>query len=630
MPSIWEPPRTVPLSAVRLEARDLAMPKNSNHAYNKTRADVEAWYDVAKRVDVTRNVSCARGVETPLPRALYARYPDRAKVRDYVSTLPGEVRNDPELLQAHVDAMSTDLSNTSEMRAYMNRLFSDVRAEPYNARLLDAVSCLLQSIAHEDISLGTIPTSREVEYMGAGVSSTIGRGLMLRTHAELVFPQSVPPPFILKAQINNDARDPSALNEALVALYATNGLRHIFPNIMYVYGSFRSSGPRIEFTDGTVRMGSMPVESRPVRGAKVRQVRAFDDSASWTRYNMVETITDSLPLDLWISQNASSPRFAQQISEIVYQVAHTLAVARRVCDFSHNDLHLQNILVTPLGAPATLRYPLPGVGDVFVETSALARIIDLGRSHVRIPVGDDLGGRAFCRRERDGVTYFHTGHISHRSRQSPVAPNSLYDLARFLSSVNVIVKEKTNDPFARAMVDTFLAPLFGALPSDAFLLDWVVNNYSFTPNTIDVDPVEYCMHLLRDVPANMRAPHAINAPTRAPLMQCGDRFPCARVGEIEEHAKDSRAMRPLPIPAIDYASVQRDLDDLARGEEIYESGVFDTREDVTHGYWSMLLSEDTDGTLTLPGQRAIVQRFSNFVKKIYDRGDRPGAPPSRF
>ena len=74
------------------------------------------------------------------------------------------------------------------------------------------------------------------------------------------------------------------------------------------------------------------------------------------------------------------PEFLQ----IYLQVLNPLNLAYKKFDFTHYDLHSENVLIQELPYPISIPFYHPDGRTLYLRTNFLARIIDYGTAHVKI------------------------------------------------------------------------------------------------------------------------------------------------------------------------------------------------------------------------------------------------------
>ena len=101
----------------------------------------------------------------------------------------------------------------------------------------------------------------------------------------------------------------------------------------------------------------------------------------WNEKLMMEGIFDSIDNRTYI-ENATN----DEICLLLYQILLSLLVAREHVGFSHNDLHIANVLLKELDEPREIEYRW-GTHCVKLAVKVLAVIIDYGQSRVSLPEG---------------------------------------------------------------------------------------------------------------------------------------------------------------------------------------------------------------------------------------------------
>lgn len=178
-------------------------------------------------------------------------------------------------------------------------------------------------------------------------------------------------PFVVKSPRKNlgEARI-GPLHEYFVGAFGTNSLRNIIPNFSFVFGYFLCSPPFIgkEY------------------GQKENTALTYCQNLSpdnQVMYLIYENVKNSMTLREFIQRGCSVTDYLNILTQIVL----SLNFAYSKIGFSHNDLHVENILVRRLNSPITIRYPLDNNNDKFwnLTVSWVATFIDYGRSIIRYP-----------------------------------------------------------------------------------------------------------------------------------------------------------------------------------------------------------------------------------------------------
>lgn len=152
------------------------------------------------------------------------------------------------------------------------------------------------------------------------------------------------------------------LHEAMIGITALNTLRRIIPNFMYTYGYLRCSTAQL-------------VKEEPATWCNIPN--GIDIS-----YTILENIRGATTLRKLVSESSLSP---SEFVSIMYQLFNALNVANKIWDFTHYDLHDNNVLVRKLSKPIAL--PYYGTQDKvtrWILSSYVPFVIDYGVSWVTI------------------------------------------------------------------------------------------------------------------------------------------------------------------------------------------------------------------------------------------------------
>lgn len=141
-------------------------------------------------------------------------------------------------------------------------------------------------------------------------------------------------------------------HEYFVGTFGTNKLRALdIPNFAYIYGRFQCSPP---ITDN-------------------RSVVAWcNKSKPAVNYLLYENITPAITM----RQYVASCTFNQFLNKYL-QVLLALSKANEVIDFTHYDLHDENVLIRQVQQEFYIQYD-----KLYLLTDAVATIIDYGKSHI--------------------------------------------------------------------------------------------------------------------------------------------------------------------------------------------------------------------------------------------------------
>lgn len=225
----------------------------------------------------------------------------------------------------------------------------------FDARFQNSMGCLVDALISDD-NLLSGQRIREwiVDIRRIGKPSTEG------TVFNLCYTKDCDSLFVVKTP--NDPYYDYLPHEAVVGMGAINNLRNKIPNFMHTYAAFMCSPPLID-DNGSV-LAWCPAHDNMYDenvtylileniGGTERNVKSLND--------IVVNLTPNEYLAIYL------------------QVLNALDIAYKEYDFTHYDLHGNNILVEIL--PYKVAIPFRGK---YIITDKLARIIDFGFSHVKL------------------------------------------------------------------------------------------------------------------------------------------------------------------------------------------------------------------------------------------------------
>lgn len=302
---------------------------------------------------------------------------------------------------ANATAVKINKFNPVEFGRKLDEIFQRVKEMPFDGNLLNNVACFLRERC---AMYGISALAYDPKCLDAGVDASIVRASLVECPVARGFIVKVP---------QNDSHE--MLNEFIVGTYALNHLRTKIPNFMYIYAGLFAS-------------------------KSVKKMKKINIPTEETGNKMLYTAVE----EIHGIQLADFSGTIEQNDAIMAQIYLTLAFGQEFYDFSHNDLHAGNILVEDLKKEFTILYPFSN-GTYFVRSRYLARIIDYGKAHVRVPVSftskkvkDDaekLGYNIY----KDG--YFNTG-ILDRDGTTEMKNYSLNDIVKITDSMAEYTKNK--------------------------------------------------------------------------------------------------------------------------------------------------------------------------------------------
>lgn len=148
-----------------------------------------------------------------------------------------------------------------------------------------------------------------------------------------------------------------SIHEYVIGALALNNLRQYIPNFAYVFGTFDCASPVI--------------------GAN-KEIDTWCGYQPGVNYVIYENVNPAVPLGN-LNKNITFDRFLNYY----LQTLLALRLAREKYDFTHYDLHDQNVLIRKLPQRVSIDYNTPE-GQRYVVTDAIATIIDYGQSHAKI------------------------------------------------------------------------------------------------------------------------------------------------------------------------------------------------------------------------------------------------------
>jgi hypothetical protein len=270
----------------------------------------------------------------PREDLVYEQYEEQRKIIETSSTC--------KITEINADPTLASLIRYSSNSLAVNELLKE---SFYQEKILQSLLCAAEKLFTPSHTVSSLHYSekisrwfRELTYVDRG-----SQGDVYKTKDE---PGSKSIPFVIK--VSADERIHS-IHEAFVGLFGTNQLRDYVPNFAYVFGTFEC--PNI-------------VEGRCCVGEETR------------RYVMYENITDSVSANLFFGNPDVS--LYHKIN-VLFQLFSALDLARNLIDFTHYDLHGDNVLVKELKKEVCI--PCHNEVVSYIRTRYVPIIIDFGLSH---------------------------------------------------------------------------------------------------------------------------------------------------------------------------------------------------------------------------------------------------------
>ncbi|HKZ42560.1 MAG TPA: hypothetical protein VJ044_16475, partial [Candidatus Hodarchaeales archaeon] len=168
------------------------------------------------------------------------------------------------------------------------------------------------------------------------------------------------------------------IHEYFIGAFGTNKLRDRIPNFSFVLGFFQCSPPYIDekaYLTGPGGPGA--------GGKKDRQSLTYcqnDSPENEVNYLLYENVANATTLHDFIMEGATFEDYLN----ILVQVTLALDLAYQEFDFTHYDLHHENVLVRTLDQDIYIPYVVRADGtQAYLKTRYVATIIDFGRCHIK-------------------------------------------------------------------------------------------------------------------------------------------------------------------------------------------------------------------------------------------------------
>ena len=219
--------------------------------------------------------------------------------------------------------------------------------------------------------------------------------------------------FVIK--VPQDTHKDRLAHEAVIGFYATNQLRSLVPNFMFVYGYTKCTPP--------LTVGK-------------EAVNWCNSGSSIVSYLINENIQDSISLN----QMIKNPNLAlQDFLDIFLQVINALNQAYKIKGFIHYDLHSENVLVREFTEEISV--PYYGTSNKvlgYISNRFIPFIIDYGMA--RIKISNDPNEIIYR------VGYEEINQIANQ-------PNPLHDIYKLLGFLAETVVETKVNPELTALIN---------------------------------------------------------------------------------------------------------------------------------------------------------------------------------
>lgn len=247
-----------------------------------------------------------------------------------------------------LDKISFNINNIDELS-----LKNEVNKRFYSPATMIAAMCITDSTFYvPNNSLGTLLKLKKWIHNLKRIGAESAFGVALQ--GDLGPAEGM---FILKAPKNEKVGSQELIHEMVVGMYGTNTLRGIVPNFSYIYGGFSCASPIV---DGNKKVVSWCAGKNSVTYAIYENIQP---AISWREYIQKST--------------------GQQFLSAYLQVLYALAEAVKKVQFTHYDLHWENVLMREYTSSSNfqIKYNTEN-GEEFLVTDRVATIIDYGNSHI--------------------------------------------------------------------------------------------------------------------------------------------------------------------------------------------------------------------------------------------------------
>jgi len=261
---------------------------------------------------------------------------------------------------------SVKASNSAEASQILDNLNKDkleqyVYQEFYNPNIMENLSCIVDMLIYVD-GINYRDSHKLIKKYIANLTqlSAGANGVAMRSSFD-----DIKDLFIVKSPLNPASGGDEILHELIVGLYGTNKLRKYIPNFSYIYGGFKCSPPKLE-------------------NKKVVSWCTSNNNA--VNYVLYENIAPAQPANKFMRTCT-----VEQFLNIYLQLIYSLKMALDMIDFTHYDLHNDNVLIRfPFHEDEKfqIHYTLSDVAsgktkDIYLQSNFIATIIDYGFAHIQ-------------------------------------------------------------------------------------------------------------------------------------------------------------------------------------------------------------------------------------------------------
>lgn len=250
-----------------------------------------------------------------------------------------------------LDKISFGMNNIDEVL-----LKNEIDKRFYSPATMIAAMCVTDSTFYvPNNSLGTLLKLKKWIHGLKRIGAASAAGVALK--ADLGPAEGM---FILKAPQGDKTDNSELIHEMMIGMYGTNKLRGTIPNFSYIYGGFSCASPILNDNNEVVSWCT------------------GKDKESVT-YTIYENIAPAIDWKEYV-EKCSGEEFVSGYLQVLY----ALAEAVKQIDFTHYDLHWNNVLMREYPSESgyfQIKYNTEN-GEEYLVTDRVATIIDYGNSHI--------------------------------------------------------------------------------------------------------------------------------------------------------------------------------------------------------------------------------------------------------
>ena len=326
-------------------------------------------------------------------------------VREKLLRYEKEQLKNEEILVSNNQICSKDTLNSLKERITNlkpNILKKDVTQKFYNADIMKAAMCTIDSIIyappdeigtsyHNNLINEYITNLRQI-----GTESKNGYAMLGNFDGLKDF-------FVDK--VSRDPTNDTLVHELVVGLYGTNKLRQYIPNFSYIYGGLKCSPPLID-----------PVTKKVIYSCL--------DNKNLVNYVLYENVAPAIDISTYVRTSSSA-----QFLNVFMQALYSLRLANKLIDYTHYDLHAENLLIREPKLDKGKIFQIPYEtenGTEYLRTNVISTFIDYGYSHIKTEDIIDEDKKIILKGQHFGV---------HGRIQASIFPNRswiIYDAYRLL------------------------------------------------------------------------------------------------------------------------------------------------------------------------------------------------------